>query len=170
MPHTRRYIFNTFTAFSLLLMPAVVCLWVDSYEYVTRIKIPVLHVLEFGSSYGHLSFHKPRISDNPLFRAYEEHLEFSRVPESEFGFYDQTLNWSFLGFAKESTIFGTSVYLIPHWFLVLFFAILPTIWLIKWPKRRKLLAMVGKCTSCGYDLTGNEMGMCPECGVELAHG
>ncbi len=25
----------------------------------------------------------------------------------------------------------------------------------------------GRCTECGYDLTGNESGTCPECGTEL---
>ena len=55
---------------------------------------------------------------------------------------------------------------IPHWSLSLvvaiLFAILPAICLFKWNKHRKLLAMVGKCPSCGYDLTGNETGVCPE--------
>ena len=39
----------------------------------------------------------------------------------------------------------------------------PTIWLFKWNKRRKLGP--NTCPSCGYDLTGNESGVCPECGV-----
>ena len=25
----------------------------------------------------------------------------------------------------------------------------------------------GRCPSCGYDLTGNETGVCPECGVGI---
>jgi len=52
---------------------------------------------------------------------------------------------------------------IPHWFLTLIFAIMPAIWLFKWNKRRKLGPTA--CPSCGYDLTGNETGACPECGV-----
>ncbi len=51
----------------------------------------------------------------------------------------------------------------PHWFPALIFAITPAVWLIKWRKRRKL-AMAGNCPACGYDLTGNESGVCPECG------
>jgi hypothetical protein len=26
---------------------------------------------------------------------------------------------------------------------------------------------LGHCQTCGYDLTGNESGRCPECGVEV---
>jgi len=52
-----------------------------------------------------------------------------------------------------------------HWFLTLIFAILPAIWLFKWNKRRKLDP--NACPACGYDLTGNESGVCPECGVAL---
>ena len=45
----------------------------------------------------------------------------------------------------------------------LIFTILPTIWLYKWNKRRKLGP--NACPACGYDLTGNETGVCPECGA-----
>jgi len=29
-------------------------------------------------------------------------------------------------------------------------------------------ARPGRCRSCGYDLTGNESGICSECGEEIA--
>ncbi len=31
-------------------------------------------------------------------------------------------------------------------------------------------ARTGLCLSCGYDLTGNESGVCPECGTEVERG
>lgn len=31
-------------------------------------------------------------------------------------------------------------------------------------------AAEGKCTTCGYDLTGNVSGTCPECGTKLKKG
>jgi len=70
----------------------------------------------------------------------------------------------FLGFGYARNKFtNKNVYSIPHWFLALTFAILPAIWLFKWNNRRKLGP--NACPSCGYDLTGNESGKCPECGV-----
>jgi len=42
------------------------------------------------------------------------------------------------------------------------------IWLFKWNRRRKLSP--NACPDCGYDLTGNETGMCPECGVGAGTG
>lgn len=35
-----------------------------------------------------------------------------------------------------------------------------------WPDDRKRLGM-NRCLHCGYDLTGNESGVCPECGTEI---
>ena len=55
---------------------------------------------------------------------------------------------------------------IPHWFLTLIFAIFPGVWFIKWRRRRKLGP--NACPSCGYDLTGNQTGECPECGESIA--
>ena len=54
--------------------------------------------------------------------------------------------------------------LIPHWALLLHFAACPALaftrgTLRRWRRRRK-----GLCVRCGYDLTGNVTGMCPECG------
>ncbi len=34
-------------------------------------------------------------------------------------------------------------------------------------KRRERRAARGYCVSCGYDLTGNESGRCPECGERV---
>ena len=71
---------------------------------------------------------------------------------------------SFLGFGTSSYGLKLRHYATPHWFLTLLLAILPAVWLIKWRKRRKLGP--NACSSCGYDLTGNETRQCPECGVE----
>ncbi|MHC4698175.1 MAG: hypothetical protein ACYTFA_15685, partial [Planctomycetota bacterium] len=43
----------------------------------------------------------------------------------------------------------------------------PTIALIRGPLRRWHRRRKGLCLKCGYDLTGNVTGVCPECGREL---
>ena len=76
--------------------------------------------------------------------------------------------WSWFDFkSSKSQLASTWHFTFPHWFLLLLSAVLPSIWLIKWWKKRRL-AMVGCCPACGYDLTGNETGVCPECGASTA--
>ena len=52
----------------------------------------------------------------------------------------------------------------PYWLPVLVTALLPARWL--WVRRRsRPQNQDGFCASCGYDLTGNVSGVCPECGM-----
>jgi hypothetical protein len=51
----------------------------------------------------------------------------------------------------------------PGWLPSLLFAIVPALWL--WgAMRRRRLRSAGLCLACGYNLTGNTSGVCPECG------
>lgn len=52
----------------------------------------------------------------------------------------------------------------PLWIPAILFAAYPTIALIRGPLRRRRWRRKGLCVKCGYDLTGNESGVCPECG------
>jgi hypothetical protein len=53
---------------------------------------------------------------------------------------------------------------LPYWLPCLITAIAPAIWL--WARlARSRRRRRGLCLSCGYDLTGNESGTCPECGA-----
>lgn len=40
--------------------------------------------------------------------------------------------------------------------------------IVRYRRRRRRLR-VGACLQCGYDLTGNASGRCPECGSEVSH-
>ena len=56
----------------------------------------------------------------------------------------------------------------PTWSAIAFFAAYPTIAFIRRPhRRRKRRRTLGLCIECGYDLTGNESGVCPECGKPI---
>lgn len=51
----------------------------------------------------------------------------------------------------------------PHWALAAAAAIAPLAWLATRVNRRRRCP--GHCPSCGYNLTGNESRVCPECGT-----
>jgi predicted RNA-binding Zn-ribbon protein involved in translation (DUF1610 family) len=53
---------------------------------------------------------------------------------------------------------------IPHWIL-LFVVATPTTVLF-WRDRHRRIPP-GHCQTCGYDLTGNVSGVCPECGKPI---
>lgn len=55
---------------------------------------------------------------------------------------------------------------IPIWSVLV---VLAPAWFILYRRARELRrrALEGACAACGYDLTGNESGICPECGARL---
>ena len=55
-----------------------------------------------------------------------------------------------------------------YWFLVLLLNVFPAIAFIRGPFHRWHRARRGHCGTCGYDLTGNASGTCPECGEKIA--
>jgi hypothetical protein len=55
---------------------------------------------------------------------------------------------------------------IPYWMIAACFAILPAAWLAGLARRQSRLN-AGGCIACGYNLTGNTSGVCPECGTPV---
>ncbi|HEY8747885.1 MAG TPA: hypothetical protein VIM11_07915 [Tepidisphaeraceae bacterium] len=53
---------------------------------------------------------------------------------------------------------------VPCWLLVITFALLPACWLLAAYRHRKRSL---DCSKCGYNLTGNTSGVCPECGTKI---
>jgi len=53
---------------------------------------------------------------------------------------------------------------IPDWYLLAASLPLPAIWIYRL-RRRRLRRGQPLCLSCGYNLTGNTSGICPECGT-----
>ena len=154
MKRTLKFIFNTMTVVSLLLMIGVVGLWVDGYwNQVVAGYDARKYGLWLYSESGRCSLIVTR--EGGLDYGWE--LDRNGTL-SEF-------SYSSLGFGGGTDYLHGREYVyveIPHWFLTLIFAILPAVWLFKWNKRRKLSP--NGCAGCGYDLTGNESGVCPECG------
>jgi hypothetical protein len=65
--------------------------------------------------------------------------------------------WSY---SPPRMLIDTKFAQVPLWPLLLLAAI-PTIWLWRCDRRTK----PGTCAGCGYNLTGNVSGVCPECGA-----
>lgn len=78
----------------------------------------------------------------------------------------------FRGFDEETgqlTIGTSRTYWLqcPIWLLPALFAPFPTFALIRGPVRRWRRRRRGLCVGCGYNLTGNVSGVCPECGTKI---
>jgi hypothetical protein len=61
-------------------------------------------------------------------------------------------------------------YRVPSWLPVCLLAVYPVLAFVRSPaRRRRQRRQNGLCLACGYDLTGNVSGVCPECGTEVEH-
>jgi len=54
----------------------------------------------------------------------------------------------------------------PFWFLACIFSVLPATWVVLRRARSRRIAR-RLCPTCGYNLTGNVSGVCPECGAAI---
>jgi hypothetical protein len=61
----------------------------------------------------------------------------------------------------------TYVISVPCWTIILISGALPAIWFRRRLRHLRILRAVGCCPSCGYNLTGNTSGVCPECGTAI---
>jgi len=66
--------------------------------------------------------------------------------------------------ARSDEDLGVMEVTVPLWIPLALVGV-PTIWL---GRRERRLARVGCCAACGYNLTGNTSGRCPECGKSCA--
>jgi hypothetical protein len=64
---------------------------------------------------------------------------------------------------EEKWFIGTTVW-VPYWPPAVFASILPLNYLVKVRRRRAAERDSTRCPACGYDLTANVSGVCPECG------
>ena len=167
-PGNHRYIFNSLTVFSLLLVLGTVGLWVDSSAYVNSVyfNFADYYSVSFDWEQGKSEFAiilRERQIDSGLEMYRIESGGSSRVPPYsgiEWTVMNFSLRWN-ADYVGNARVYGVTI---PLWFLTLISTILPAIWLFKWNRRRKLSP--NACPACGYDLTGNETGECPECGLQ----
>ena len=168
MPRTRRYIFNTLTVVSLLLLLGTVGLWVESYWVGSELSWGSDDRIVGGfACQGRVMFVSGRTAGSS--RDWDLGVNTGRSAEAPAEILLVFVDVELMGFGygldvPVSDMTADSL-MLPHWFLTLIIAILPAVWIYKWRKRRKLGP--NSCPGCGYDLTGNESGECPECGNSL---
>ena len=184
LERTRRRVFVWAAVASLLLSIAFALIWVRSYlvsdllEQVRfgsdargwRPSIIEIATHQGGVRFGREDFFsrtRRPLTVNPVdFREWEHDPDHPQTPRWHklppsptppeavwsYGFQSQRLN----------NPGGTGFYgAIPFWFPAVLCLIPPALWLLV---HRKRPVRDGVCADCGYDLTGNTSGICPECG------
>ncbi len=58
---------------------------------------------------------------------------------------------------------------VPFWALTLVTGTIPALSVARWVRRRCTRSKRNGCSKCGYDLTGNVSGVCPECGSPVVN-
>jgi hypothetical protein len=172
----RRRLLNLLTALSLLLCVVVAALWARSLGHMDQVTFrPTddLTVWTVSSAFGqvlfteerHKGFSRQRTGDD--FRS--AHAELTDQDRRLFRAIRDMHPRRFLGVGwtrpaprdNPARAFAT----VPYSHLVAPAALLPAArsaaWLWKRCRRRR---RPGHCRRCGYDLTGNVSGVCPECG------
>ncbi|HXE55277.1 MAG TPA: hypothetical protein VN541_19795 [Tepidisphaeraceae bacterium] len=89
--------------------------------------------------------------------------------------------WSYFGFGRIQGTFISnptaagrrtgplSITVVPFYPMVIASALPPLAWVTMGVRRRRRRRL-GLCPACGYDLTGNVSGVCPECGKPVRSG
>jgi len=113
---------------------------------MTAAAVVVQGGIEFGNYRG------PGGQYIPYIETFDEEIE--EVPTNGATF---LLNYLF--------VWRADCWRIPFWAIVVVELFVPSMWVRrKWKSR---VTPNGACGKCGYDLTGNTSGVCPECGERI---
>ena len=172
-----RRLFTIASVVSLLVFVATVGLWVRSYWQLDTLYY-VGHnwaSVSVSSKWGAVTFGTRRIAGlgDP---EHAWHFHSGRADRLSFGIPHYSLfGFSTSGFAdKVQTAFGAYQYedkylTVPFWFILVCPAVLPVFYVLvdRRHHRRNWPLSCNRCPSCGYNLTGNTSGVCPECGTPV---
>lgn len=78
-----------------------------------------------------------------------------------------TFEWRSFSLPFRGSVWSGRMPAFPHWLPAVMCAICPSIALARHCYRRHRGLAIGLYSGCGYDLTGNVSGTCPECGGRL---
>ena len=166
---------KTLIIISFLLAVMAVTLWVRSYFRSIYISHSSANTFVYVfSDVGHFAL---SIDDRQSTGLHHWTADWSFPSDgvvADFTFKEMSYYRQICGFAyayakpiRAGRIQATYLLTLPHWFIALFFATYPTIAFIRGPYRRYRRRKNGLCLKCGYNLTGNVSGVCPECGEQI---
>ena len=152
-------------SFILCIAAGILCVRSYSVHDVAVLALPGYRTYNLQSSQGsvgalYLHSRRPLGADTLRARAGWDTFRPSRmIPSDTF--------WQRRGFHRtleDNPDVKMIVLIVPHWLLVLAFAIVPSWWLLAGLRRRRRRRN-NRCPACGYDLRATP-GRCPECGAE----
>jgi hypothetical protein len=161
----RRRLLNLLSALSLLLCISLIACWSPSYERAFKVEwskkdAAGRRYTSVGTSItcGGLDI---LVAHFPAFDG-GEGLWWGRAPARLWG---ESHLWFIAGRDDDGESTRRWV-VVPHWVLVGLTALLPAVRTARWLRQRRKLRdqTFGLCPACGYDLTANVSGVCPECG------
>jgi hypothetical protein len=163
----RRNLFNFAAALSLLLCVATVVLWVRSYhtwdsshwngpDRSKKTDRYAVGIADGEVSFVHVTTDTVPLLIPPGFRSVAAGPRGPRPPPT----------WTFVGitYLNIPTNFSHLAEVnVPLWMPVLALSVLPFVRVLQGFRRVRS----GCCLTCGYSLTGNTSGVCPECGTPV---
>ena len=177
----RRRLFGVAAALSLVLCVGAVLLWSRSYQHILTLSFERTPGRWYcaTSSNGHITWEFRFCADPFPADRTAAGLRFNREdlgPDSAFvDDWPRGYGPYFVGFGIGSWATGggptdepNETYhcrgiRTPDWAIVLLCAVLPITWMAT-RRRASRCSTAQRCLSCGYNLTGNTSGICPECG------
>jgi hypothetical protein len=161
----KRRLLNVVTLVSLLLCVSASVLWVRSRDQMDWLEVRTSSLEKPGYYVFHtyrgrvfcFAYHTPRVGPAPRWRL----KTYPYLPGQRY-IYDKAEG--FAGFEWGLTWIAPDWFVgAPLWFAVAAALPFPLLRLRGWQRHRRA-ARRGLCQRCGYDLTGNVSGACPECG------
>jgi len=159
---------------SLVVCTALVALWIRGYwvddSFMGTITYSSVTEILVDASRGRIEIHTCEWEPNPQ-RRLEVDLDHLKMHPSDLTIrrdsdLDDRIYWNRWGVivirGHEMSFPTTWKVLFPIWPGVVIAAGLPSIWI----KTRRQKPVAAGCCTCGYNLTGNMSGICPECGAE----
>lgn len=164
----KRRLFAFAEIISLLLFVATAVLWVRSYWRFDTLVRTADHQTgaAIGARKGTIWVSWGRMGMTGGFHS----GAYNDLDETLWDFYRTVASWRICGiYYITKPAVPVKMILIPALYPICFIAIAPAIWLLSWWRERSTRGNVNHCSTCGYDLTGNTSGVCPECGTTIAN-